>query len=176
MIRQAGANNANCSIGHFPLGAPLSLLLERLESCGGRRGRTTYKLTVRVWCSLKGCATPQAPSLCSLPTLLHVSHQQWGLIWLMGPGRRQTDSTPSSPSYESIQAPHGTCWERSARGPVIQLRGLVGLRRRGSPEALSELTIREKAHYLWAIPIPHSMRVQGICASISQTSPHSHPK
>ena len=34
MIRQAGANNANCSIGNFLLCVPPSLLLESLRAVG----------------------------------------------------------------------------------------------------------------------------------------------
>lgn len=144
-----------------------------LKVVGGRRGRTTYKLTVSVWCSLKGCATLQAPSLCSLPTLLHVSHQQWGLIWLMWPGRRQTNSTPSSTSYESIQAPHGTCWESSACEPVIQLRGLVGLRR-GGPQKPCLDWQSERRHTICEWFLSHTACVFKESVHLFLRLPHTH--
>lgn len=73
---------------------------------------------------------------CSLPTLLHVPHQQWGVIWVMWPGRRQTNSTPSSTSYENIQAPHGHLLRKKCPWACDTAQGVYGAQEEGIPRSL----------------------------------------
>lgn len=103
----------------------------------GKRGERPPTSQLGVPC--KGCTTPTTPTSllsswlpCSLAfscvplakgvDLDHVMRQ-----------RENFSSTLSSTPYKNIQAHHCTCWERSACGSLIKLKGLGGLRGGGDP-------------------------------------------
>lgn len=52
MIRQVCITNASCNIRKIRY--LCTFLLHRFESCGEKRGKTTYTLAVTVWCSSCG--------------------------------------------------------------------------------------------------------------------------